>query len=114
MTGRCWGNVGAMPNPQLPMTTVVTPCHDDGVRSGSHSDESWREHQAVEVDSCGIGRSDLADLGDAALAYGDVGLLRGRAGAVDDGCAPKNEIHNASPVDTAVGRHGRPYSVPGR
>ncbi len=29
--------VGAMPNPQLPITTVVTPCHDEGVRSGSHS-----------------------------------------------------------------------------
>ena len=29
------GRVGAMPKPQLPMTTVVTPCHDDGVRSGS-------------------------------------------------------------------------------
>ena len=27
---------GAKPTPQLPMTTVVTPCHDDGVISGSH------------------------------------------------------------------------------
>ena len=31
------GRVGAIPNPQLPMTTVVTPCHEDGVRSGSQS-----------------------------------------------------------------------------
>ena len=29
------GNTGAKPTPQLPMTTVVTPCHDDGVRYGS-------------------------------------------------------------------------------
>ncbi len=31
------GRVGAIPNPQLPITTVVTPCHDEGVRSGSQS-----------------------------------------------------------------------------
>jgi hypothetical protein len=34
---RCSGRVGAMPKPQLPMITVVTPCQLDGVRSGSHS-----------------------------------------------------------------------------
>ena len=36
MVSRCSGRVGAMPNPQLPMTTLVTPCQHDGVRSGSH------------------------------------------------------------------------------
>jgi len=30
------GRTGAKPTPQLPMTTVVAPCHDDGVTSGSH------------------------------------------------------------------------------
>ena len=40
MPSTCWsvrsnssrfdGFVGAMPKPQLPITTVVTPCHDDG------------------------------------------------------------------------------------
>ncbi len=29
------GRHGAMPTPQLPITTEVTPCHDDGVISGS-------------------------------------------------------------------------------
>ncbi len=29
------GRTGAKPTPQLPMTTVVTPCHDDGDTSGS-------------------------------------------------------------------------------
>ena len=33
----CSGRVGAMPKPQLPMTTLVTPCQLDGVRSRSHS-----------------------------------------------------------------------------
>ena len=33
---RCSGRAGASPKPQLPITTVVTPCHVDGVRSGSH------------------------------------------------------------------------------
>ena len=37
MVERCSGRVGAMPNPQLPITTVVTPCQHDGVRSGSQS-----------------------------------------------------------------------------
>jgi hypothetical protein len=26
---------GAMPTPQLPMTTLVTPCHEDGVTAPS-------------------------------------------------------------------------------
>ena len=30
------GATGAKPTPQLPMTTVVTPCQHDGVSSGSH------------------------------------------------------------------------------
>ena len=34
---RCSGRVGAIPKPQFPVTTVVTPCHDDGVASASHS-----------------------------------------------------------------------------
>jgi hypothetical protein len=37
MVSRPAGRVGAIPKPQLPMTTVVTPCQDEGVRSGSHS-----------------------------------------------------------------------------
>jgi hypothetical protein len=28
------GRAGAKPTPQLPITTVVTPCHDDGVSTG--------------------------------------------------------------------------------
>ena len=45
MSSTCWrvrassatpsGRIGAMENPQLPATTVVTPWNDDGVRSGS-------------------------------------------------------------------------------
>jgi hypothetical protein len=30
------GRTGAKPTPQLPITTVVTPCHPDGVSNGSH------------------------------------------------------------------------------
>ncbi len=30
------GAAGANPTPQLPMTSVVTPCHDDGASTGSH------------------------------------------------------------------------------
>ena len=30
------GSAGANPTPQLPMTIVVTPCHPEGLTSGSH------------------------------------------------------------------------------
>ena len=36
IVSRCSGRVGATPKPQLPMTTLVTPCQLDGVRSPSH------------------------------------------------------------------------------
>jgi hypothetical protein len=39
MVARSAGLVGAIPNPQLPVTTVVTPCHDEGVRS--RSQRTW-------------------------------------------------------------------------
>ena len=32
---RSCGRTGAKPTPQLPITTVVTPCHDEGVSQGS-------------------------------------------------------------------------------
>ena len=34
---RCAGRVGAMPKPQLPITTLVTPCHGEIVSMRSHS-----------------------------------------------------------------------------
>ena len=47
MSSTCWsvrassatpsGRMGAMENPQLPATTVVTPWNEDGVRSGSQN-----------------------------------------------------------------------------
>ena len=35
---RSWsaGRTGANPTPQLPLTTVVTPCHDDGIMRSPH------------------------------------------------------------------------------
>ena len=32
------GRTGANPTPQLPMTTVVTPCNDEGASCESHGD----------------------------------------------------------------------------
>ena len=31
------GAIGAIENPQFPLTTVVTPCSDEGVKDGSQS-----------------------------------------------------------------------------
>ena len=36
ISASCWsGRTGAKPTPQLPITTLVAPFHDDGVISGS-------------------------------------------------------------------------------
>ena len=37
ITSWCSGRVGAMVKPQLPATTVVTPCDDDGRSAGSQN-----------------------------------------------------------------------------
>ena len=42
------GAAGAKPTPQFPITTVVTPCQDDGVRYGSH--DACRVVVGVDVD----------------------------------------------------------------
>ena len=38
---RSWsaGRTGANPTPQLPLTTVVTPCHADGIIRSPH--DAW-------------------------------------------------------------------------
>jgi len=68
-----------------------------GVVVGVRVDEAGGQYEAVEVDGCGIGRREVADLGNAPIAYGDIGPSRCRAGPVDDRCATKHEIHDASP-----------------
>ena len=83
------GLAGANPTPQLPITTDVTPWMLDGASSGSHvawpskwvwmSTKPGRDDEAVGVDHVGAGRVDVAaDLGDHAVADGDVGA-HGRA-----------------------------------
>ena len=37
IVSRCSGRVGAIENPQLPATTVVTPWYDDGRSDGSQN-----------------------------------------------------------------------------
>ena len=98
MSSRSPGRAGAMPNPQLPCTTVVTPCHDDGVRSGSQntcaskwvwmSTKPGDKHQAGQVDLAGAGRvGDLTDGGDAPVDHFDVGPAARATRAVDH-CRP--------------------------
>ena len=36
-SSRCSGRTGAIENPQLPATTLVTPCQHDGVSAGSQN-----------------------------------------------------------------------------
>ena len=71
---------GARVKPQLPITTVVTPCQheqvpqripeDLGVHVRVAVDEAGRHHLAVGVDHLARALADATDGGDAAVAYG--------------------------------------------
>ena len=64
------GRTGAKPTPQLPITTVVTPCQHDGVSSGSQVDlavvvgvdvdEAGRDEQPARVDLLAAAARDRA------------------------------------------------------
>ena len=82
------------------------------VEVGVDVDEARRHHQAVGVDDLGAGGVEAAaDLGDHAVADGDVGMDGGRAGAVDDEAVADDErarvthepILSERPGLTAVG-----------
>ena len=110
---RCSGRVGATPKPQLPMTTVVTPCQHDGreVAVPEHLgvvvrvdvDEARGEHEPVEVDDLGArppapSSPGAADRGDAVAGDGHVGRAGRRAGAVDQGGVAQQQVHGRSHV----------------
>ena len=92
---RSWsaGRTGAKPTPQLPATTVVTPCQADGMQARVPGglavvvhvdvDEAGRDEQAVGVELLGGGAVHLPHLGDDAVGDGDVGGAGGGAGAVE-------------------------------
>ena len=96
------GATGAKPTPQLPMTTVVTPCQHDGVEllvPGGLAvvvrvdvDEARRDEGAVGVDLLPPAAVDGPDLGDHAVGDGDVGRASRGARAVDDGPPSDDEV----------------------
>ena len=104
------GRTGAKPTPQLPITTVVTPCHDDGVTCLSqHTCPSkwvWMSTKpgVTSAPSASTvrraGALDLADGGDHPVADGDVGDAAGRTGPV-----------HHEPVANVQIVHGRPLTV---
>ena len=112
---------GASVNPQLPMTTVVTPCQHEHVPSGSQkicaSMWVWPSMKPGVTTwpsasiSCRPLFADAADGGDAAVSHADVGPVAGDARAVDDRAV----------ADDQVVAHPKPYAscasaraVPGR
>ena len=95
---RSSGRLGASVKPQLPVSSVVTPCHDAGDAVGSQFelcvvvrvdvDEPGRDEQPVGVDRLRRAVVDASDGRDRAVGDRDVGGARRRAGAVDDACRP--------------------------
>ncbi len=108
---RSAARTGATPNPQLPCTTVVTPCHDDGLSVASHEhlgvvvrvdvDESGRKHEARQIDlDCRRIVANLADGNDHAVAERNINPKPRLAGAIDHGRIAKNcrdRTHHTTP-----------------
>ena len=64
-----------------------------GIIVGVQIDEARRDDQAGGVDDLrGVVRFDLAHLGDAAIADGDVARETRQPSAVDDGAVPDNRV----------------------
>ena len=112
---RSWslGRTGAKPTPQLPITTVVTPCPDDGssrvvprglaVVVGVDVDEARRDERAVGVDLAVAPRrrpSPTSTMRPSLI--GDVGRARRRARAVDDRAAADHEVERHRYILTQV------------
>jgi hypothetical protein len=86
------------------MTTVVTPCHDDGASRLSQVDEPGRDHRAVGVDLLRRRGPDPTDLGDHLAVDGDVGRERLAPQPVDDRSSPDDQVVH----DTIVARPNAP------
>ena len=95
---RSSGLQGAKPTPQLPMTTVVTPCHALGARCGSNTAErrnsrgyrqTGRYWFPLRVDLRRTGTSNHANLNDRAAI---VGTDRSTTQAVNHGTAANHQI----------------------
>ena len=107
------GRHGANVTPQLPSTTLVTPCQHDGRRQRVPRqlgvevrvdvDEAGRDDAARGVDLAAAVRRRLLDGDDAIAGDRDVGRRRRRAGAVDDRAARESRCRR--PFPSAPRRH---------
>ena len=94
MRSRWVGRVGATEKPQLPITTVVTPCHgeqldqlvpdDLGVVVGVDVDEAGADDLAGGVDRAGRVLGGVAEGHDLAVLDGDITDEAGPPRPVDD------------------------------
>lgn len=97
------GCTGANPKPQLPITTLVTPCQPDSeqynykqlrVVVGVQIDEPGRNDEAVGVEYIvALLARDAPDLGDDTIFDADVGAVTPAAGAIDNH-APRTTTSN--------------------
>ena len=105
ITSWCSGRHGAMENPQLPATTVVTPWYDEGFSSGSQKTwaskcvwMSMKPGATAQPDASNSSVPSRSGPISSIDVPGDrhVGEPAGRAGAVED----------RPPADHYVSRHG--------
>ena len=106
---RSLGCTGAKPTPQLPITTVVTPFQQEGVRNGSHATcaSKWVcmsiQPGVTSLPAASISRRAGPDVRpdgcDLAAVDPDVALKLRSAAAVDDAAvANRYVVHGCSPA----------------
>ena len=119
---RSWSSVrtGANPNPQLPMTTEVTPCQPENgaVRVPVHLrvvvrvqvDEAGRHDEPLGIeDARPLLVVDAPDRGDQPVLDADVGAEARRAQPVDHGAAADDGVEHGE-----VASRGLPANDPPR
>ena len=96
-------------NPQLPITTVVTPWkhefwpswipHHLSVHVGMPIDESRRDHMAVCINLATTSGIDRSDRGNQIVVDGYIGMEWCAAGTIDNEAVPDDQImHASSPI----------------
>src|ERR1700687_1605235 len=86
---------GARVKPQLPMTTLVMPCQQDEVPSGSQ--KTWAAIWVWPSTKRGAttparASTDAADGGDAPVSHADAGAIPGQPGAVHHPAVLDHEV----------------------
>ena len=121
---RAAGRHGARAKPQLPITTVVTPCQQDGVHETVPRDlcvvvrvdvdESRRDDQSADVDDAPRRAVEPSDRDDAPVRDREIAGCRRRAAAVADRPAAQDHVGAHAEHIAKISAGDDPWRAPRR